>query len=233
LEWHLRPAELLGSYFWESHEFGNSDPEEMMDFRLIYQGPLLATTAGNTRRDNKHHIRKQLHKQLAELWKVQPPLKGFSNNKILGTVLPSGEKKWFSRLVNLADKHTVGPFRFAPLINKSFGLACRLEILFLRRESPGEIIKHGGDLDNRIKTLFDALAIPKVLVDEQPEKEEDPFFCLLEDDALVIEVNVTTDRLLIPIDRSTPEGRENDVYLIIRVRPVIVNADVAYIEFGL
>src|SRR6185436_12440974 len=92
-------------------------------------------------------------------------------------------------------------------------LACELKILFLRQEQPGSLIFQGGDLDNRIKTLFDALKVPKP-EDMKIEQLDEalPFFCLLEDDALITSFSVESDRLLTRAD-SPP----NQVYLVIEV----------------
>jgi hypothetical protein len=46
------------------------------------------------------------------------------------------------------------------------------------------------------------------------EGEDDPFFCLLQDDSLITEVHVTTDRLLVPIET---EEHIHDVVLIIHI----------------
>jgi hypothetical protein len=66
--------------------------------------------------------------------------------------------------------------------------------------------------------LFDALRIPadcSELGGATKEEDEDPyFFCLLEDDALITEVAVTTDALLAPYS----VGTENDVQLVIKVK---------------
>lgn len=62
----------------------------------------------------------------------------------------------------------------------------------------------GGDIDNRLKTLLDALSVPKdgqVPSGEVWEPGEDPFHCLLEDDNLVTGLSISVDRLLGP---STP-----------------------------
>jgi hypothetical protein len=79
----------------------------------------------------------------------------------------------------------------------------------------GRIIQ-GGDIDNRLKTLFDGLRIPKELkeIGGVPiEDDEKPFFCLLQDDALITEVKVRADTLLTP----QLSGRADDVKLIIGV----------------
>jgi hypothetical protein len=52
------------------------------------------------------------------------------------------------------------------------------------------MIMLSGDMDARIKTVFDALRIPANL-DEAggvgPQGDEDPFYCLLQDDKLISE----------------------------------------------
>jgi hypothetical protein len=79
-----------------------------------------------------------------------------------------------------------------------------------------QTLESGGDIDNRIKTLFDALHVPKNCSEVQgaPEDSEKPFYCLLEDDTLITGVQVRTDRLLIPIKDGQ---RETDVMLIVHV----------------
>jgi hypothetical protein len=104
-------------------------------------------------------------------------------------------------------------------------LACALDILFLRRDQPGDLIKHGGDIDNRIKVLFDALRMPQdeqELTGQKPDVAEDPFFCLLQDDKQITEVKITTDRLLTP--QASDEGI-NDVHLIIHVKTLSLDGN--------
>jgi hypothetical protein len=60
-----------------------------------------------------------------------------------------------------------------------------LDILFLRRDQH-PLIKAGGDIDNWLKTLFAALRVPETTAGLAgvPGEGEDPFFVLLQDDAL-------------------------------------------------
>ena len=96
---------------------------------------------------------------------------------------------------------------------------CSLEILFLRRDVPGSVI-HAGDLDNRIKTLIDALRRPQSAQElrgfEIPNEDEVPFYCLLEDDRLVTSLSVETDTLLDPADGENGEDKGH-VKLVIGV----------------
>lgn len=111
----------------------------------------------------------------------------------------------------------VGPFRFWAIVRERLNLVCDLDILFLRRENPGKLIGHGGDLDNRIEVLFDSLRMPQ---DEHeirglaPQDGENLFVCLAEDDNLITGFRVTTDRLLEP---ANSESEHNNVRLIINV----------------
>ncbi len=90
-------------------------------------------------------------------------------------------------------------------------------MLFLRSEKPGDIIRNGGDLDNRLKTLFDALRMP---LDETelkgicPSKPNERVYCLLEDDSLITKVSVSTHQLLEPVEEGE---EESDIELIMHV----------------
>ncbi len=188
-----------------------------MQFRLGYQGKLPAAGSSGTRNKEKHEIRKHLHKQLSELWQHQP---------ILSRYLDKDGQYGRSAAEKMADKFKMCGFRFLPLMHTYFGsLACGLDILFLRRDQPGGLIRHGGDIDNRIKVLFDALRMPQdaqELTDQKPDVGEDPFFCLLQDDKQIIEVNITTDRLLIP---QTTDENIHDVHLIIHVKTLSLDGN--------
>ncbi len=201
-----------------------------MEFRLYYRGPLLATTGGDSRVKHKHEIRRQLHKQLAELWKVQQPLLNISQTVFSD---PDADKSstTITQLEYIARRYERCGFRFVPLVSHTFGLVCGLEILFLRRDDPGALVMQGGDRDNRIKTLFDALRIPGNCseVPSGPVDGENPFFCLLENDSMITELSVSTDRLLIP---AISGEHQNEVLLIIKVKTKIVAPDRAYIEFS-
>jgi hypothetical protein len=76
-------------------------------------------------------------------------------------------------------------------------------------------VRHGGDLDNRLKVLLDALRVPnsdQLPALSAPAAKEDPFYTVLEDDALVTRLNVEADRLLDPDSND-----ESDVLLLLQV----------------
>jgi len=164
-----------------------------VDFTLIYEGPL----AANGRPEQKHDIRRRLHPQLKELW-THPPLSQFYWKTHRGS----------------AHLRTVAGHEFGSVVHPEWHFNAKLRLLMLRPEPPGRIVTSGGDIDNRLKTLFDALACPRHDQDVPrswvPEEGEQPLHCLLEDDGLISEVAVETDRLL-----AAPN--ETHVKLVIRV----------------
>ena len=169
--------------------------EDLMEFRLVYQGPLKSASRNDPRADHKHEIRKQIHKQLAALWDLHPLLKGLRG--------PWGNRAG-KPFVEHWSKSMFG-FDFLPLVNERLDQVCSLDILLLRRERPGGLITQGGDIDNRVKTLFDALSVPKSASGlTQPEPTEKPFYCLMEEDKLCTEVKVTAERLLTPPEDNEP-----------------------------
>jgi hypothetical protein len=186
---------------------------ERMEFRLLYDGRLPSQKKGNARVAEKHAIRKVFHKQLAALWEQHPALQRLTSH---------GQQK------EIAEEFSRSGFNFVPLINQKVGGAfAALDILFLRRDHPGNLVQ-SGDIDNRIKVLFDALKVPKyssdIGEDVTPDEDETPFYCLLEDDALITSVNITTDRLLSPFVEGSHEHILSDVFLVIQVKTGVFNS---------
>lgn len=104
-----------------------------------------------------------------------------------------------------------GGYRFCPATEG----ALKLDITLLRPGPFGQILAGGGDIDNRLKTLFDALQFPdenQVRTLDPPTADQNPFFhCLMEDDKLVSQVRVrTAQRLDVP-------SESKEVVLIIDV----------------
>jgi len=178
-----------------------------MEFRLTYRGPLRSASRSNSRADDKHAIRKQFHLQLQEYWKSHPQLKH---------LLEVGNFQGQSVVSQIAGQFLRGLHSFVPLARKREDGYCSLNILFLRRDIPGLIVSGGGDLDNRLKTLLDALQVPDV-TDGLPATVEagyDPIYCLLQNDNQITAINVVTDRILTPIG---DDEHKDDVLLVIHV----------------
>lgn len=208
------------------------DPDEgYMELRLCYEGPLRASNAGRdektARKEHKHSIRKVFHSQLKRFWQENTVLRrgGDTGGP---TVLVTEEYIEPPLTVEaISEKYSHLGFKFVPLVRSDLDLMCGLDILYLRRAKPGDVVKYTGDIDNRLKTLFDALQIPDANQDYHlltPKPDEVPFFCLLENDNLITKVSVDTDMLL--QDVKNPEGdHENDAKLVIsvKIRPYKLN----------
>lgn len=195
-----------------------------MEFTLLYAGPLHSGGSA-TPRNEKHSIRKVFHSQLRRLWTVHPNLR--ENAEDNGGIGLSGEQinalpkeELFERGVrHIAGNWNRNGYNFLPLVTKKLILRCRLDILFLRTDEYPFVV-HGGDIDGRLKILFDAFRMidngNELPTGAKPESTEDPFFVLLEDDKLISEVHVTTDRLLkLPDDKPV---ENHDVFLQIGVK---------------
>jgi hypothetical protein len=195
-----------------------------MEFRLLYSGYLPPDSENRSMLGIKHDIRREFLPQLKQLWQVHPNLQrylqmrgGYAADNAQN---PSESEVMEAGLFSLADANRINGFRFVPLIEERFCLACSVDVLFLRVGGPGSLIKN-GDIDNRVKTLFDALKMPKEneLGGLSPQDGEDPFYCLFEDDKLISEVRVTTDRLLWPLDKVL-RGRKFNAHLVISIKAV-------------
>lgn len=167
-----------------------------MIFRLLYCGSLKA----NGDLLHKHRVRQQFHHQLSVLWASVPPLLEIGERHVVHRDESTGKEQIVTRIEKCAREHALRGFRFVPLISRELGLACSLDVVLLRRDEPGVLPTLAGDIDNRFKTLLDALKMPsakEIPPNAAPEAEsEDPFFCLLEDDGLLTDVRIRSDRLL-------------------------------------
>lgn len=172
-----------------------------MRISLHYRGRLNA----NGSPSHKHDIRLHFHHQLETLWS-QFPLSEFNH--------------WLthkdSPIDNYSVLRTLEQYTFAPLVTERMNGIAELSITLLRPEKPGGLLTQGGDIDNRLKTLFDALTMPRhqnaLPRNLDLATSPNPFFCLLEDDNLVTSLQVRTEQLL------EPNVHPSDVDLVVQVR---------------
>lgn len=154
-----------------------------MRFTLHYEGPLPARRGSS---EDKAHIRDAIEGQLKELW-VHQPL------SITDYLDPEKAGESVNALTQRHD-HT-----WAALVSEQMGLRAELDVLMLTPRPPGSVV-HGGDIDNRVKTLLDALSAPAQANQVPPSMRStsptDPKYVLLDDDRLVTRLNVETERLL-------------------------------------
>jgi hypothetical protein len=150
------------------------DPEApAMQFRLTYAGPLFSASSGNNRVEHKHDIRRALHPQLRAYWDHHPFLREWRGHKDGPT------HDYNSRQLmrdELADRFARCGYRFTPLVTREWELYCAINILYVRPGWPGNVLH---DIDNRLKTLFDALRLPadssQLGKHVTPQPDENPF----------------------------------------------------------
>jgi hypothetical protein len=195
-----------------------------MEFRLIYDGQLKAAGGGGragSRTSDKHILRKAFHSQLARLWELVPDLKrrsGEHSNLIVTDAerMSTGYKITTAAAIprpglweTLGSKHNKCGYKFVPLVSSDLQLTCGLDILLLQRDKvSAPLIHQTGDIDNRLKVLFDALQVPKHCegIPSDDIETQPYFFCLLENDVLITDVTVTTDTLLTEFIVPDPPG---------------------------
>lgn len=181
---------------------------------LHYRGTLRA----NGSPAHKHDLRVHFHQQIKQLWSQKP----LSEQPAL---LEPRQGRNYCLL------RPMGVFTFVPLVNAEMNIVAELEITLLRPEPPGGLITQGGDIDNRLKTLFDSLTMPRhenaLPTGATPGVDETPFFfCLLEDDNLVTAVSVRTEQML------EPTSDTSIVDLTIRVRTRVTRRSIGNSAFG-
>jgi hypothetical protein len=174
---------------------------------------------------HKHRLRRHFHKQLRAIWQQHPVL---MDNTRTNEQYPTAD---------MFNPYEREGFLWQPLVRgDGHSIVCRLNILMLRHGGKGGVLT---DIDNRLKTLFDALRLvdrPEELPKGpdgnriKPEADENPFYVLVDDDRLITALTIETDTLLEPvIDSETNEQvpMENAVRLFISVtaRPYRVHMD--------
>lgn len=96
-----------------------------------------------------------------------------------------------------------GGYRFRTPVREGLGLAVELDLLLL---VPSGLGRKPSDLDNRTKTIIDALRVPSSpgeLKHHTAPAEDGPMVCLLEDDLYVEQVRSEVRRWFEPEPHST------------------------------
>ena len=200
-----------------------------MRFRLRYRGLLRPHRVGDKDDPDKmaphvHAVRRVFHPQLKQLWATNRFLSSHESypSDYGLPALPDGGRLPLVDMV--ACSHALNGFRFVPLVRGDWSLNCSLSILFLKRDLPGSQLVHRGDLDNRLKTLIDALRYPETPRETggaTPGPGEDPFFCLLQKDEYITGLSVETDHLLEPLLAGEDESYV-DLVITVDVKPYTV-----------
>lgn len=212
----------------------------VMKFTLQYEGAL-PSSGNKPKNQDKARIRAAFHPQLVDLWHHHPGLLWVEQNRHFpkegGTVLTQGHHQHpgplrplhasqvvdgrSKEILDLCEPIAKHGMSFSPLVRETYALHCGLTVLFQRREPPGRIYQ-GGDIDGRMKTLLDALAMPQHVEQVQAHQSApNPLFCLLEDDSLISELSVRSERLLTGDDLPADHARLT-IEVDVRVRQATI-----------
>jgi hypothetical protein len=206
----------LSIEYWQDLRY-LAEPFELMKFTLIYDGDL--PSGGNKPKpEYAALIRNTLHPQLADLWNRDIILRTLART---ARTIPNPGAGYFASSKPIWSPVRLPEFdgpippllpdqvdfcapisvpelgNFVPLVRESLYLACDLDITFLRHDHDLKVLKKGGDLDNRIKTLFDGLKMPSDVGQQGGiEPTANPLYTLLEDDARIHSFTLRTGTLL-------------------------------------
>ncbi len=152
----------------------------MKRFTLYYRGELKSN--GNAA--HKHSIRTCFHEQLERRFDIDallqkfpsPPLQDFCHHY----GIERESQVWFAHVDSPAE----------------------LDVYMLSAGATGDLVSGGGDIDNRLKTLFDALQVPDVnQIRAVNASLPDVFQCAIANDKLISQIRVRSSRLLdVPAD---------------------------------
>jgi hypothetical protein len=197
--------------------------DEVRPFKLQYKGPLHSDQAKHTdKKKERHDMRRAFHLQLIRAWQLTPALRRVSSKF---TDLPyrgqTSEFRFIERDGTVSDgrmdrewaKIKRRNIDFVPLVirAKDVSLVCELDIkIFWRATRQGGILLQGNegfDLDNRLKGLLDALAVPQDnQLPDETRHDPNPFLCLLENDNLVTRINIEAAPLGLPREENEEDG---------------------------
>jgi hypothetical protein len=201
-------------------------------FTLHYQGDLHADAGSK----EKHRLRETFNPQLAEFCTTEP---------LLAKIIRSSPNPFHAfhvaggRIESPPDHHAMhvmawvnglDNYWFVPLVTRHNGLGCRVDIKFMRPGKPGSVISSGGDLDSRIKTLFDGLRMPHAATEaagaeSRVGRASEFFYCLLEDDSLITDMSIKTETLLLPQSRGQSEAKLDIGVTVHLITPTALNSD--------
>jgi len=160
-----------------------------MRFVLSYDGPLPST--GNSygkkwiaKLPHIWKIRNAIHPQIEQVFKTHPAFTSTNTNR--------SRAAWGI----LNQPISVGAAQFYAIARSKLHLKCELDVDILVNHDLASIVNNAGDLDNRIKTLLDALrvpAAPQEIQGHMPTNIVD-YCCLLENDILISALRIETFR---------------------------------------
>ena len=157
-----------------------------MNFTLFYPGEIRSGNKNNARHIDE--IRRAISPQMERLYSLEPLTAG-------GVICePSGDSE---KDKNMCCCFTnVGGRNFSCLVSKWMRTACKLHITYYESEGSLSVANSLVDIDNKTKTLFDALALPLESQIASLDPCKGRTHCLCQDDSLVWEAKIGRLRLL-------------------------------------
>ena len=183
------------------HEY-DKEREAKLKFKLVYIGEIKINP--KKRSKHLHEIRRVLSPQLKRLTEISP------YNDVYDKMCK-----------NKKGMREIAGAKFFPIITPELNLLAELDIQIMH---PEIIETPRADIDNRMKTLLDALKRPQSaneVVDGLHHRGE-PQFTLLDDDHLVTKLTVNTTHLLSSVPRE--KGLANPDYDLLVIISVTVKA---------
>ena len=193
-----------------------------MRFPLFFEGSLPSSGNSDPTRPRPS--------KLQAIWAIRDAIRP-QLNRLFETHQALSRRSGASR----AARHALIPpimvdgHRFYALVRNRLKLKCRLTIDLLVNHEPATVVTQHGDLDNRLKTLFDGLRTPtsqqEIKGHVTPEAlEKDEYICLLENDAVITGLHVETMRNLgSPLNASGDHVRLNMMVTIEPLEPIFEN----------
>jgi hypothetical protein len=181
-----------------------------VEFHLSYQGPLPACNSNrdDAKSEYKQAIRIEFADQLRLHWNREWMLMN-AKHRGLDVIPVVNRRAVVTELIRYNKMHFLVEmcgYRWLPIVTRANGLTCEIDVLLKRRSEPGEIFvsgDDGGDLDNRLKILLDALRMP-LSPNECPGNQCGPGerdgqwierVVVLEDDSLISKVTIEARQL--------------------------------------
>ena len=147
-----------------------------MKFKLLYMGELKINP--KKRSQHLHEIRMAIHPQLKRLSEISP----YDTIK---------NKLWSNNRRGIRE---LGGAKFFPIVTPELNLLAELDVQILH---PELLETPHADIDNRMKTLLDALKRPQSTHEiAQGTPKNEVIYTLLDDDHLVTKMTINTSHLL-------------------------------------
>ncbi len=143
------------SYFFGGNE-ETIEREDLLEFRLLYAGPVHASSNKNTHTAEKHAIRRAFHPQLRRLWHLHSGLRQLAvnaGNQAAPRISATDQERFDAGLAAIGKTWSRIGFDFIPLVTDKHALRCALDITLLRPEEE-KYIYRAGDIDGQLKTFF-------------------------------------------------------------------------------